>query len=71
MNKDRVKNYGIRLILLFVGLSIAHSGLTLFLLSHPGADPFNVPIQGIFKLDHNIGLSFLIHGITHMSVCFF
>ena len=38
----------VRVIILFLGLTIAHLGVTLFLLANLGADPFNVFVQGIF-----------------------
>ena len=60
----------IRVLILFVGLVIAHLGVTLFLLSKLGADPFNVLIQGILKTLSAFGLTFLTHGITHMAFCF-
>ena len=39
----------IRIIILMVGLTIAHLGVTLFLLTELGSDPFNVLIQGLFR----------------------
>ena len=59
----------IRLLLLFVGLVIAHLGVTLFLLADLGADPFNVLIQGLRLLLEKIGIS-LTHGTVHMAICF-
>jgi len=53
-----------RLIILFLGLTIAHLGVTLFLLSNLGSDPFNVLIQGISNL---LPLS---HGTCHQIICF-
>lgn len=50
--------------MLLGGLVIAHFGVTLFLLSNLGADPFNVLVQGLTKL---IGV--LSHGTVHMLVC--
>ena len=60
------QNYFRRLLILLVGLTIAHLGVTLFLLSNLGADPFNVLIQGLTLL---IGKR-LSHGTVHMIVCF-
>ena len=34
----------IRILILMIGLSIAHLGVTLFLLTELGSDPFNVLI---------------------------
>ena len=39
----------IRILILMVGLTIAHLGVTLFLLTELGSDPFNVLIQGLFR----------------------
>lgn len=69
MKKER-KEYLLRLVLLFAGLVIAHLGVTLFLLSDLGADPFNVLIQGLHLLAGKAGISVLTHGTVHMSVCF-
>ena len=60
----------LRILILFAGLVIAHFGVTLFLLSDLGADPFNVLIQGLLRTLTGAGLTFLTHGITHMAVCF-
>ena len=60
-----------RLIILFVGLTIAHLGVTMFLLTDLGADPFNVLVQGLFKsLSGLTGWAFLTHGRVHIAVCF-
>ena len=53
-----------RLLILLVGLTIAHLGVTLFLLSNLGSDPFNVLIQGIANI---LPLS---HGTCHQIICF-
>ncbi len=60
----------LRLLLLFVGLIIAHLGVTLFLLADLGADPFNVMIQGLRLLVIRTGLLTPTHGTVHMAVCF-
>lgn len=61
----------IRVIILFVGLCIAHLGVTLFLLADLGADPFNVLIQGLFRtLQKFMDFPLLTHGNTHMAICF-
>ncbi len=59
----------LRLLILAVGLTVAHLGVTLFLLADQGADPFNVLIQGLRLLIGKAGLS-LSHGTVHMVVCF-
>ena len=55
-----MKNYRefvCRLVILFIGLTIAHLGVTLFLLSDLGADPFNVLIQGLRQVIENGGVT--------------
>lgn len=59
-----ISEYINRLLILVLGLTIAHLGVTLFLLSNLGSDPFNVLIQGIA---HILPLS---HGTCHQIVCF-
>lgn len=68
MNKNKLKEIILRLVILFVGLTIAHLGVTLFLLADLGADPFNVLIQGLYRILQSF--SFLTHGIVHMVICF-
>lgn len=59
-----------RLLILLAGLTIAHLGVTLFLLSELGADPFNVLVQGIFRFTKQLtAWSFLTHGYTHAAIC--
>lgn len=55
----------LRILLLFVGLIIAHLGVSLFLLADLGSDPFNVMIQG---LSRTLDIGLLSHGNTHMAV---
>ena len=52
-----------RVVLLLVGLTIAHLGVTLFLLANLGSDPFNVMIQGLQRL-----VPALTHGTVHVAV---
>ncbi|MCR5765936.1 MAG: hypothetical protein K6G09_08190 [Treponema sp.] len=69
MEKRSLKEWLIRSFILMIGLTIAHFGVTLFLLSDLGADPFNVLIQGIYrKLVNLTGSSLLTHGRTHMLI---
>lgn len=61
----------LRLVILFIGLTIAHLGVTMFLLADLGADPFNVLVQGLYRgLDAMSGWAFLSHGRVHIAVCF-
>lgn len=67
--KRSAKEILVRMIILFVGLCIAHLGVTLFLLADLGSDPFNVLVQGIFRtLSERAGLEFLTHGYTHIGI---
>ena len=68
--KIRFKEYAARLIILFIGLTIAHLGVTLFLLSDMGADPFNVMIQGFHSAVVRAGAEKLTHGMVHIAVSF-
>lgn len=64
-----MKEKTIRVVILFLGLTIAHLGVSLFLLANLGSDPFNVMIQGLSKSIGNIIDSPLItHGNTHVTV---
>ena len=57
-----------RVILLLAGLTIAHLGVTLFLLADLGSDPFNVLIQGLYRAIP--WPDFMTHGYVHMGVSF-
>lgn len=68
-SKRNIKEILIRVVILFVGLTIAHLGVTLFLLADLGADPFNVLIQGLFRTIASVtGAKLLTHGYTHVAV---
>ena len=63
------KEWLIRILILMVGLTIAHLGVTLFLLTELGSDPFNVLIQGLFRtLSAWTGWRVLSHGRVHIAV---
>lgn len=63
------KEWGLRIVILMIGLTIAHLGVTLFLLSDLGSDPFNVLIQGVFRtLERLLGWPYLTHGRTHVGI---
>ena len=67
--KRGFKEWTVRIVILMVGLCIAHLGVTLFLLSDLGSDPFNVFVQGLFRTCERIApLSFLTHGRVHIAV---
>ncbi len=68
--KYSTKEWIVRILLLLAGLIIAHLGVTLFLLTELGSDPFNVLIQGLFRTLASVtGWSFLTHGRVHVCVC--
>lgn len=71
MQKRTLKEILLRIVILFIGLTIAHLGVTLFLLADLGADPFNVLIQGLFRTAQSLtGWTVLTHGRVHMTICF-
>ena len=57
-----------RVILLLTGLTIAHLGVTMFLLAELGSDPFNVFIQGLFRFIP--WPEIITHGTVHMGISF-
>lgn len=70
MKRD-IKEIILRVVILLIGLTIAHLGVTLFLLADLGADPFNVLVQGIFRTVSGVtGWAVLTHGYTHIAICF-
>ena len=70
MKRD-MKEIAMRVVILLIGLTIAHLGVTLFLLTELGADPFNVLVQGIFRIISGMtGAKVLTHGYTHIAICF-
>lgn len=70
MKRD-MKEIAMRVVILLIGLTIAHLGVTLFLLTELGADPFNVLVQGIFRtISGMTGAKVLTHGYTHIAICF-
>ena len=69
--KRSYKELFARVVILIVGLIIAHFGVTLFLLANLGSDPYNVMVQGVFRtLSAFTGWSFLTHGRVHVVLCF-
>lgn len=65
-----LKTWGVRVVLLLVGLTIAHLGVTLFLLADLGSDPFNVMIQGLHRMTEGMEALSLTHGTVHMAISF-
>ena len=67
--KRSAKEWALRIVILMTGLVIAHLGVTLFLLSDLGSDPFNVFVQGVFRsLAQWLAWPFLTHGRTHVGI---
>lgn len=65
-----MKKWIFRVMLLLAGLTIAHLGVTLFLLADMGSDPFNVLIQGIFRAVPWPEAIPVTHGWVHVGVSF-
>ena len=58
----------VRVVLLLAGLCVAHLGVTLFLQSDLGSDPFNVFVQGLFRGIPWPAFAAMTHGRTHLLV---
>lgn len=58
----------VRVVLLLVGLWIAHLGVTLFLQTNLGSDPFNVFVQGLFRAIPWPEWAGMTHGRVHLLV---
>ena len=71
MIKKSFEEVLIKIVILLGGLTIAHLGVTLFLLADLGADPFNVLVQGIYRTTSELPWWPLkSHGNTHIAICF-
>ena len=69
--KRSFKEIFLRVIILMVGLTIAHFGVTLFLLANLGSDPYNVLVQGVYRTVSGLtGWNILTHGRVHIVMCF-
>ena len=69
--KINAKELLLIVIIIMIGLTIAHLGVTLFILADLGSDPFNVLVQGIFRTISGIlNWSFITHGRVHIVICF-
>lgn len=58
----------VRVVLLLLGLWIAHLGVTLFLQTNLGSDPFNVFVQGLFRAIPWPDWAGMTHGRVHLLV---
>ena len=68
MSRRSPREIAVRVVLLLIGLCIAHLGVTLFLQSDLGSDPFNVFIQGLYRGLPWSQWSFMTHGRVHLLV---
>ena len=68
MSRRSPKELAVRVILLLVGLCIAHLGVTLFLQSALGSDPCNVFIQGLYRGLPWSDWPLMTHGRVHLLV---
>ena len=68
MSRRSPREMAVRVVLLLIGLCIAHLGVTLFLQSNLGSDPFNVFIQGLYRGLPWSRWSFITHGRVHLLV---
>ena len=67
--RAKAKETAARLLILFVGLVIAHLGVTLFMLTEMGNDPFNVLIEGLTVRFVGSGLLTPVHwGVSILIV---
>lgn len=63
-----VREWIVRVALLLMGLCIAHLGVTLFLQTDLGSDPFNVFVQGLFRSLPWPAWAAMTHGRVHLLV---
>lgn len=66
MRQTRWTELAVRVVLLLAGLTIAHLGVTLFLESDLGSDPFNVLVQGLYRALPWPG--WMTHGRVHLLI---
>ena len=68
MKRKSFRETAVRCALLLVGLCIAHLGVTVFIQTDLGSDPFNVLIQGLFRSIPWPGWAAMTHGRVHLLV---
>lgn len=66
--KLHLQELAVRCVLLLTGLSIAHLGVTIFIQTDLGSDPFNVLIQGLFRSIPWPDWAGMTHGRVHLLV---
>ena len=68
MKRRSLRERAVRVVLLLIGLWIAHLGVTLFLQTNLGSDPFNVFVQGLFRAIPWPEWAGMTHGRVHLLV---
>lgn len=68
MKRSSFREMAVRVVLLLIGLWIAHLGVTLFLQTNLGSDPFNVFVQGLFRAIPWPEWAGMTHGRVHLLV---
>lgn len=68
MKRRSFRGMAVRVVLLLIGLWIAHLGVTLFLQTNLGSDPFNVFVQGLFRAIPWPEWAGMTHGRVHLLV---
>ena len=68
MKRRSFREMAVRVVLLLIGLWIAHLGVTLFLQTNLGSDPFNVFVQGLFRAISWPEWAGMTHGRVHLLV---
>jgi len=63
-----MREKAVRCVLLLAGLCVAHLGVTVFILTDLGSDPFNVLIQGLFRAVPWPAWAGMTHGRVHLLV---
>lgn len=64
-----IRNLLLPIVMLLLGLIIAHLGVALFIQANLGSDPYNVFVQGTFRtLQQIFGVTYLTHGYTHVII---
>lgn len=68
MRGKSFREIAVRCLLLLAGLCIAHLGVTVFIQTDLGSDPFNVLIQGLFRSIPWPEWAGMTHGRVHLLV---
>ena len=66
MRRKHIRETAVRCALLLAGLCIAHLGVTVFIQTGLGSDPFNVLIQGLFRSIPWPDWAGMTHGRVHL-----